>query len=234
MRPLKYLKHFGDSPDHTSNAKSLSQTVLIACFYAILGASNAAGAECAPVLAAPAIATSISATLDSIREKYKLNAIILSVEQNGTPIYRNAIGISTDGVGATTQHALSHRGVGWQLLSTVLMRMVEQDPARLALTDRVAKVVSGLPSMPIARRCVCWRHRAPDWLLHRARDFHSGRNSKSAPIMDLGRSYRAQVPPPPKAAISGTGKGLEVFSHKLRRSGAPLGEGQRQGLRRPS
>ena len=137
---MNSLKHVGGSPDCTSNATRPSRTVLIASLFAVVGASNAAAAECAPVVAAaPAIAASISAKLDSIKEKYKLNAIILSVEQNGTPLYRKALGISTDGMAATTDMHFRIGGVGWQLLSTVLLRMVERHPDRLALTDRVAK-----------------------------------------------------------------------------------------------
>lgn len=37
-------------------------------------------------------------------------------------------------------------GVGWQMLSTVLLRTIEQDPARIALTDRVSKRYPDYPN----------------------------------------------------------------------------------------
>jgi D-alanyl-D-alanine carboxypeptidase len=125
----------------TSHTKLVSQWVLAACFCGIQGCnSDAVVEECAPVFAAPAATSAaIASTLESIKQKYQLNAIILGVEQDGQPLYRNALGVSTNGVPATTDMHFRVGGVGWQVLSTVLLRMVEQDPTRIALTDRVSK-----------------------------------------------------------------------------------------------
>jgi D-alanyl-D-alanine carboxypeptidase len=132
----------------TSRTKLPSQMVLAACFCAIQGcASDSVVAECDPVFAAPAATSaSISSTLDSIKKKYQLNAIILGVEQDGTPLYRTALGVSTNGIPATTDMHFRVGGVGWQVLSTVLLRMVEQDAARIALTDRVSKWYPDYPN----------------------------------------------------------------------------------------
>ena len=131
-----------------SRTKLASQMVLAACFCAIQGCtSDSVVAECAPVLATPvATSASISSILDSIKKKYQLNAIILGVEQDGKPLYRTALGVSTNGVPATTDMHFRVGGVGWQVLSTVLLRMVEQDPARIALTDRVSKWYPDYPN----------------------------------------------------------------------------------------
>jgi len=88
----------------------------------------------------------ISSTLDSIKEKYKLNAIIFGAEQDGKPLVRTALGVSTTGVPATTDMHFRIGGVGWQVLSTVLLRMIEQDPVRIALTDRVSKWYPDYPN----------------------------------------------------------------------------------------
>ena len=136
---------------HVSRTKLASQMILAACFCAIHGCtSDAVVVECAPVFAAPATTSaSISSTLESIKTKYQLNAIIVGVELDGTPFYRSALGVSTNGVPATTDMHFRIGGVGWQVLSTVLLRMVEQDPSRIALTDRVSK---WYPTYPHADR----------------------------------------------------------------------------------
>ena len=109
--------------------------------------SGSAATQCAPGSAVPsATSRSLSATLESIREKYQLNAIIVGVEQHGKPLYRNAIGVSTNGEPATTDMHFRVGGVGWQVLSTVLLRMAEQQPARIALTDRVSKWYPDYPN----------------------------------------------------------------------------------------
>ncbi|MEO8754621.1 MAG: serine hydrolase domain-containing protein [Casimicrobiaceae bacterium] len=122
--------------------------VLTACLCTLHGCTDTtAVSQCAPISAAPAATSAaISSALDSIREKYKLNAIIFSAEQDGKPLVRTALGISTNGVPATTEMHFRVGGVGWQLLSTVLLRMVEQDPGRLALTDRVSKWYPDYPN----------------------------------------------------------------------------------------
>ena len=125
-----------------SSAKLASHIVLAACFCAIQGCTSddAVIADCTPVFATPpATSDAIASTLDGIKNKYRLNAIILGVEQNGTPLYRTALGVSTDATPATTDLHFRVGGVGWQMLSTILLRTVEQDPARIALTDPVSK-----------------------------------------------------------------------------------------------
>ena len=132
----------------TSRTKLASQMVLAACFCAIEGcASDSVVAQCDPVSAAPAATSaSISSTLDSIKQKYQLNAVILGVEQDGTPLYRTALGVSTNGIPATTDMHFRVGGVGWQVLSTVLLRMVEQNRAGIALTDPVSKWYPDYPN----------------------------------------------------------------------------------------
>lgn len=122
--------------------------VLAACFCAIEGcASDSVVAQCDPVSAAPAATSaSISSTLDSIKQKYQLNAVILGVEQDGMPLYRTALGVSTNGIPAMTDMHFRVGGVGWQVLSTVLLRMVEQNPAGIALTDPVSKWYPDYPN----------------------------------------------------------------------------------------
>lgn len=125
----------------TSRTKLASLVVSAASFCAVQGcASEPVVSECAPVFATPAATSAaISSTLDSIKKKYRLNAIILGVERDGTPLYRAALGVSMNGIPATTDMHFRVGGVGWQVLSTVLLRMVEQNPAPIALTDRVSK-----------------------------------------------------------------------------------------------
>lgn len=99
-----------------------------------------ASAQCPAVSATtPATAAAIESTLRAIKDKYQLNAVLLDVERNGEPLHRTALGLATDGVPATPELHFRIGGVGWQVLSTVLLRLVEQDPGRLALSDRVNK-----------------------------------------------------------------------------------------------
>jgi D-alanyl-D-alanine carboxypeptidase len=132
--------------------KLARQLVLAACLVAVYGcADDTVVARCDPVAAAPAAtAAAISSTLERIKDKHKLNAIIFSAEQDGKPLYRTALGTSTPGVPATTDMHFRIGGVGWQLLSTVLLRMVEQDPTRIALTDRVSKWYPSYPNANLA------------------------------------------------------------------------------------
>ena len=129
-----------------------ARMVLAACCCAVQGCTDdAIVAQCAPVSAAPAATSAaISSTLDNLKEKYRLNAIIFSAEQDGEPLYRTALGVSTNGMPATTDMHFRVGGVGWQVLSTVLLRMVEQDPTRIALTDRVSKWYPDYPKADLA------------------------------------------------------------------------------------
>jgi CubicO group peptidase (beta-lactamase class C family) len=122
--------------------------VLAGCCCAILGCTqDATVAECVPVSATTsATSAAIESSLTAIKDKYKLNAIIFSAEQDGAPLVRTALGVSTGGVPATTQMHFRIGGVGWQYLSTVLLRVVEQHPGAIALTDSVAKWYPDYPS----------------------------------------------------------------------------------------
>jgi CubicO group peptidase (beta-lactamase class C family) len=130
------------------NTKLASRIALAASFFALHGCTDdAVVADCAPAFAAPpATSAAISEALERIKDKHKLNAIIVGVEQNGTPLYRTALGVSPNGVPATTEMHFRIGGVGWQMLSTILLRAVEQDPARIALTDRVSKWYPDYPN----------------------------------------------------------------------------------------
>lgn len=132
----------------TTCTKLALQSMAVACFCTIQGcAGESVVAECTPVVAVPpATSASISSTLDSIKNKYQLNAIIVGVERNGTPLYRTALGVSTSGQPATTDMHFRVGGVGWQVLSTILLRMVEQDASRIALSDRVSKWYPDYPN----------------------------------------------------------------------------------------
>src|SRR4051794_8404121 len=79
--------------------------VLAACCCAMLGCTqDATVAECAPVAATPpATSAAIQSSLAAIKDKYKLNAIVFGAEQNGAPLVRMALGVSTAGVPASTQ-----------------------------------------------------------------------------------------------------------------------------------
>jgi D-alanyl-D-alanine carboxypeptidase len=128
----------------TRTAKILS----VACFYAAQGCASATIApECAPAPTAPdATTASISSTLDSMKEEYKLNAIIFGAERDGKPILRTALGVSTIGVAATTAMHFRVGAVGWQYLTAVLLRMVDENPNEIALTDRVSKWFPDYPN----------------------------------------------------------------------------------------
>jgi D-alanyl-D-alanine carboxypeptidase len=126
----------------------VTRIVLAACCCALPGCKeDAVVAECAPVAAMPAATSAaIASTLGDIKDKYKLNAIIFGAEQDGQPLMRTALGVSTAGVPATTQMHFRIGGVGWQYLSTVLLRMVEQNPGAIALNDRVARWYPAYPN----------------------------------------------------------------------------------------
>jgi CubicO group peptidase (beta-lactamase class C family) len=108
----------------------------------------AASRECSPATAAPNDTTAaISSILSNTQNFYQLNAIIFSAEQNGMPILRTALGISTDGVPASTDMHFRIGAVGWQYLTTILLKMVDQ--RRIALIDPVSR---WFPSYPNADR----------------------------------------------------------------------------------
>ena len=121
-------------------------TIVLAACCAMSGCSDDSTVpECAPVSATPPATTAaIDASLAAIKDKYKLNAIIYSAEQGGMPLVRAAIGESTPGVPATTQMHFRIGGVGWQILSTVMLRMVEQ--GAIGLNDSVAKWYPAYPN----------------------------------------------------------------------------------------
>lgn len=125
---------------------------VITCCLTLQGCTNnTLVAECAPVVATPAAtSTTLAPTLERIKAKHQLNAIILSVDQDGAPLYRIALGESTQGVPATTDMHFRIGGVGRQMLSTVMLRTIEQDPTRLALGDQVSKWYPGYPHAELA------------------------------------------------------------------------------------
>lgn len=122
------------------------RALLAACCCAMLGCTDDAPvADCAPVSAtSPATSAAIASTLAALKDKHKLNAIIFSAEQDGVPLVRTALGISTAGVPATTQMHFRIGGVGWQYLSTIMLRMVDQ--GAIALNDPVAKWYPAYPN----------------------------------------------------------------------------------------
>lgn len=137
-----------DRPLNISRPLAPTQRMLfLACFCVVCGCTsdNTVAPDCVPVVATPAATSAaISASLESIKAKHKLNAIIFSADQDGQPLYRTAIGISTTGVPASTDMHFRIGGVGWQVLSTVLLRMVERN--QLALTDSASKWYPGYPN----------------------------------------------------------------------------------------
>jgi len=130
-----------------------ASTVLLAtCLVTVSGCVNDTVApDCAPASSGPAATTAaITSTLDGIRKKHRLNAIIFSAEQNGQPILRTALGTSTSGVPATTDMHFRIGAVGWQYLMTVLLRVTDQSPERIALTDPVSKWYPDYPYASLA------------------------------------------------------------------------------------
>jgi len=100
---------------------------------------------CATVAPRPATKTSaesMSEILTSIKDKYKLNAIIFTADQNGKSILRTALGIS-DKEPATLDMHFRIGGIGWQYLVTVMLKMVEQK--QLSLSDPVSKWYPNYP-----------------------------------------------------------------------------------------
>ncbi len=136
----------------TLRTKLAAYLAAVACVLTLQGCNDdTVVADCAPVVAtSPATAAAIASTLERIKAKHQLNAIILSVDQDGKPLYRSALGESTPGVPATTDMHFRIGGVGWQMLSTVLLRTIEQDPARLALGDKVSKWYPDYPHADLA------------------------------------------------------------------------------------
>jgi len=129
-----------------------STMLLAACLVTVAGCvSDTVAPDCAPASSGPAATTAaITSTLDGIRKKHRLNAIIFSAEQNGQPILRAALGMSTSGVPATTDMHFRIGAVGWQYLMTVLLRVTDKSPERIALTDPVSKWYPGYPYASLA------------------------------------------------------------------------------------
>jgi len=125
-----------------------STVVLVAACCALWGCKDDATiADCAPVFAAPpATSAAIEASLAALKDKHRLGAIIYSAEQDGVPLLRAAIGESTPGVPASTDMHFRIGGVGWQMLSTVMLRMAERSPAQITLNDSAAKWYPAYPN----------------------------------------------------------------------------------------
>ena len=91
---------------------------------------------------------SMSSILQSVKDKYKVGAIIFSADKNGVPIFRTAIGNSTVGEPATTDMHFRIGAVGWQYLTELMLLMVEQ--GQLSLTDPVSKWYPNYPGANLA------------------------------------------------------------------------------------
>jgi len=113
---------------------------LLAAVCAAQGCSNASAPTCDAVAGAEdATTAAIMATVERIKSDDALGAVIFAVERDGVPILRTALGESKPGVPATTDMHFRIGGVGWQLLTTILLRMIENDPERISLTDLAAR-----------------------------------------------------------------------------------------------
>jgi len=123
---------------------TIAPALLGAWLAAAQGCSDASAPQCAPAAAPPSATTAaISATLERVRAENALAAVIFEASQDGAPILRTAIGESTPGVPATTDMHFRIGGVGWQVLTTVLLRMVERE--HLALSDPAAQWYPSYP-----------------------------------------------------------------------------------------
>jgi D-alanyl-D-alanine carboxypeptidase len=131
------------------SAIATTSKFVLACVLALQGCTNETTSSLCPPVAATPSAGAILSTLRDMKEKHKLNAIIFGAEQNGTPLMRTALGVSSNGEPATTDLHFRIGAVGWQYLTTIMLRMVEQSPSRIALTDLVSK---WYPSYPNADR----------------------------------------------------------------------------------
>ena len=143
MRPMRF--------DGIDMRGPVARVAVAACLCVLQGCTDDTYAgDCAPVAAAPpATAAAIASALADIRERHKLAAIIVGVEQDGRPLVRTALGVSANGAPATTDMHFRIGGVGWQFLSTVMLRMTEQAPHAVALTDLASK---WYPDYPHANR----------------------------------------------------------------------------------
>jgi CubicO group peptidase (beta-lactamase class C family) len=79
----------------------------------------------------------MSSILSRAKERDNLKAIIFGAERNGKPILRTALGMSTNGVPATTAMHFRVGFVGWQYLVDLLLLMTERK--QIALTDPVSR-----------------------------------------------------------------------------------------------
>lgn len=110
------------------------------------GCSDSSDPTCVPVSAGPAATIeAISLTLEQVQRANALGAVLFVAERDGVPILRTALGESTPGVPATTDMHFRIGGVGWQFLTTVLLRMIEEEPERLALTDLASRWYPAYP-----------------------------------------------------------------------------------------
>jgi CubicO group peptidase (beta-lactamase class C family) len=119
---------------------------LLAILCAAQGCSDASAPTCDPVAGAgDATTVAITATVERIKAEDALGAVVFAVERDGVPTLRTALGDSTPGVPATTDMHFRIGGVGWQFLTTILLRMVENDPGRISLTDLAAQWYPAYP-----------------------------------------------------------------------------------------
>ena len=136
--------------DRAPPARALAARLIAAaaCLCALQGCTDDdAVADCTPVaVAPPATSAAIASAVAAVKDRHRLNAVIYGAEQDGRPLVRAALGTSTNGVPATTQMHFRIGGVGWQYLTTVLLRMAEQDPRPIALSDRASRWYPGYPN----------------------------------------------------------------------------------------
>src|SRR6516162_9356523 len=197
----------------------------------------AAARECSPATAAPNATTAeISSILSNTQNFYQLNAIIFSAEQNGMPILRTALGISTDGLPARTDMHFRIGAVGWQYLTTLLLKMVDQQG--IALRDPVSRWFRSYPnadratvrmlaasSMPTVRRLHAHCVERGLWRLRLWTGVFRGNHRGSLSQVDRRRTDRAQPPALSKPAIQRSRAGLAVFAHRFRRARRDSGNG---------
>lgn len=124
----------------------------LAHILSAVGACTFAGCEreaatppCAPTPpATDATTTALAQIATRAKDKYALGALIFTVEQNGKPLYRVALGDSKPGVPATTDMHFRIGGVGWEYVGMLLLRAV--DAGQLSLTDPVSKWYPAYPA----------------------------------------------------------------------------------------
>lgn len=130
-----------------ARATGIPGILLVACLCAVQACSSSGSdMRCAPADTAPAATSAaISSALEEIKNRFKLDGIIFGAEQNGEPLVRTALGASTSGVPASTDMHFRIGAVGWQVLTTVLLRLTEQADPPIALNDPASRWFAEYP-----------------------------------------------------------------------------------------